>query len=131
MSVIINGTTGIVTPDVEVNSAAFGYATGAGGTVTQATSKSTAVTLNKPTGQITMNNAALAAGASVTFLVNNSTASSSDTLVLNTAAFGLNYRVEPASATSGGFYIRVTNVSAGSLSEAIVINFAVIKGATS
>ena len=49
----------------------LGYGAGAGGTVTQATSKSTAVTLNKPTGKITMNNAALAANTTVQFNLNN------------------------------------------------------------
>jgi hypothetical protein len=39
----------------------IGYATGAGGPVTQLTSKSTGVTLGKVAGQITMNGAALAA----------------------------------------------------------------------
>ena len=47
------------------NPAGLGYGTGSGGTVTQATSKSTTVVLNKPTGQITMNGAALASGAVV------------------------------------------------------------------
>ena len=59
-----------------------GYGTGAGGTVTQATSKSTAVTLNTPTGQIIMNNAALAAGASVFFNFNNSVLLNGDVLVV-------------------------------------------------
>ena len=58
--------------------AGLGYGTGAGGTVTQATSKSTAVTLNKPTGQITTHNAALAADTTVSFLVNNSLITTSD-----------------------------------------------------
>jgi hypothetical protein len=108
----------------------LGYGTGSGGTVTQATSKSTAVTLDKPTGQITMNNAALAAGASVTFLCNNSGFAASDVPVLSVYN-NTNYRVEPSASIIGGFYVRVTNVTGGSLSEAIVINFAVIKGATS
>ena len=47
--------------------AGLGYGPGAGGTVTQATSKSTAVTLNKPSGQITMHNGSLGAGASAMF----------------------------------------------------------------
>ena len=38
-----------------------------GGTVTQATNKSTGVTLNTESGQITMNDAALAAAAEVSF----------------------------------------------------------------
>ena len=40
-----------------------------GGTVTQATNKSTGVTLNTESGQITMNNAQLDAGTEVTFTV--------------------------------------------------------------
>jgi hypothetical protein len=108
----------------------LGYGTGSGGTVTQATNKSTAVTLNKTTGTITMNNAALAAGASVTFLCNNSGFAASDVPVLSVYN-NTNYRVEPSASIIGGFYVRVTNVTGGSLSEAIVINFAVIKGATS
>jgi len=42
-----------------------------GGTVTQATNKGTAVTLNTESGQITMNGAELAGAAEVTFQVNN------------------------------------------------------------
>jgi len=56
----------------------MGYGTGAGGTVTQLTSKSTSVTLDKPTGQITMNNATLAAGAIAIFSCNNSVVSATD-----------------------------------------------------
>lgn len=112
-------------------SSTLGYGTGAGGTVTQATSKSTAVTLNKPSGQITMNNAALAAGASVTFSVSSTLVASADTVLLSSPTFGLSYRLECASVASGLFYVRVTNITGGSLSEAVVINFAIIKGATS
>lgn len=109
----------------------LGYGTGAGGTVTQITSKATAVTLNKPCGQITMHNAALAAGASVTFSVSDSLVTSSDLILLSSPAFGLSYRIENASVGTGIFYIRVTNITAGSLSEVLAINFAIIKGATS
>jgi len=110
--------------------AGLGYGTGSGGTVTQATSKSTAVTLNKPTGQITMNNAALAAGVSVSFTLNNSLLSLYD--IVFACAFGSdNYRVEVSSVTTGNTAIRVTNITGGSLSEALIINFAIIKGATS
>ena len=108
----------------------LGYGVGAGGTVTQSTSKSTAVTLNKPCGQITMNNAAMTAGASVTFNLNNSLLATSDGLVVCPVNIG-NYRVEVAAISSGVAQIRVTNITAGSLSEALIINFAIIKGATS
>jgi hypothetical protein len=58
---------------VSTGAGGVGYATGAGGTVTQATTKSTGVTLNKITGQITMNNASLAAGTLVSFTLTDST----------------------------------------------------------
>lgn len=110
----------------------LGYGTGSGGTVTQATNKVTAVTLNKATGQITMSNAALAAGASVSFSFFNSLMSVSDTVVVNgVGPISLNYRVECLYMTAGACLIRVTNIGGVSLSEALQINFAIIKGATS
>jgi hypothetical protein len=45
----------------------IGYTAAAQGTVTQATSKSTAVTLNKPAGRITMDAASLATATNATF----------------------------------------------------------------
>ena len=111
-----------------VNPAGLGYGTGSGGTVTQATDKSTAVTLNKPTGQITMNNAALAGGASATFGLNNSLLGAYDTIIA-TPSTSTNYSVEIAYCGSGVAYLRVTNKSAGSLSDAVLINFSIIKGA--
>ena len=112
------------------NPAGLGYGTGSGGTVTQATNKSTGVTLNKPTGQITMNNAALAAGASVQFVVTNSLVAASDVVVV-TPSNNANYSALSIATLAGSFYIRVTNITAGSLSEALVLNYTVIKGATS
>lgn len=114
------------------NPAGLGYGTGSGGTVTQATSKSTAVTLNKPTGQITMNAAALAAGATVGFSFNNSVMSVNDVLVLSINANspnGASYSVKGIASSSASVFL--TNTSAGSLSDAVIINFAIIKGATS
>jgi hypothetical protein len=111
--------------------AGIGYATGAGGTVTQATSKSTGVTLNKECGEITLNGAALASATVVSFVLTNSGIAAGDNLILNhvaTGTFGgysLNGRCAAGSAT-----IDVRNLTAGSLSEAIVIRFTVIKGVT-
>jgi hypothetical protein len=112
------------------NAAGLGYGTGAGGTVTQATNKGTAVTLNKPTGQVTTNNAALGAGATVSFSINNSLISATDVIVLAVTG-GSSYTVEPQFVSGGVANIRLTNTTGGSLSEAVAINFAVIKGATS
>lgn len=111
----------------------LGYGTGAGGTVTQATSKSTAVTLNKPTGQITMKNAAMAAGATVTFLLNNTLIDESDIVIVSPVAGTMatqgSYQVWATNGFSGSF-ISVRNNSSVTLSEALVIQFAVIKGVT-
>lgn len=108
--------------------AGVGYGTGAGGTVTQSTSKSTAVTLNTICGAITMNNAALAAGTIVSFTLTNSAIASTDVLVLNHISGGTpgSYTLN-ARAAAGSATIDVRNNTGGSLSEAIVIQFAVIK----
>lgn len=111
------------------NPCGLGYGTGAGGVVTQATDKSTAVTLNKPTGQITMNGAALAAGASVQFTVNNSLVDYADNVLL-TLNWSGNYRAHVISVVHGIFIIQLTNTSGTSASDAVLLNFAIIKGAT-
>ncbi len=112
----------------------YGYGTGAGGTVTQSTSKSTGVTLNKPNGVITMHNAALAAGATATFILNNSfLATGIDKFNINVSSnFGTSrkYTVE-ACPGLGGVYIHVTNVSGGSLSEAVDLYFGLYQGSNS
>jgi len=111
------------------NPAGLGYGTGSGGTVTQATSKGTAVTLNKPTGQIVMNNAALAAGATVTFQINNSLLSYSSIPIVSMIATG-NYIAAVRFSSLGYFYVNVTNITAGSLSEAPTLGFVILSGAT-
>jgi len=106
---------------------------GGGGSVTQATSKSTGVTLNKACGQITMNNAALGAGAEAVFTVTNSTVTAYDVPVVAIASGGTSgsYVVSVAAVANGSFDIVISNVSAGSLSEAVVLNFAVINSVIS
>jgi hypothetical protein len=111
----------------------LGYAAAAQGTVTQATSKSTAVTLNKSAGRITMNNAALASNTSVSFTVNNTLISANDTIILNISggtATASTYNAWVDTLTSGSFIVSIRNISGGSLSEAVVINFCVIHGAS-
>jgi hypothetical protein len=105
----------------------FGYGTGRA-TVTQATNKSTGVTLNAPCGAITMNGAALNADTTVSFTLTNSSIAATDLLVLNHVSGGTagSYVVN-AQAAAGSASINVRNITAGSLSEAIVIGFAVIK----
>ena len=97
-----------------------------GGTVTQATSKSTAVTCDTQCGQITMNGAALAASTSVGFTVNCAVVDADDTvnICMGSGATAASYVYAVA---AGSFKIHLRNISGGSLSEAIVFNFTVIK----
>lgn len=106
----------------------LGYGTAAQGTVTQATNKSTAVTLNKSAGQITMNNAALASATNVTFTLNNSFITANDILILNVSggATAGAYNCWVSGLSAGSASITLRNISGGSLSEAVVINFALI-----
>ncbi len=109
----------------------IGYSSGAGGTVTQITSKATGVTLNKISGQVTMNAAALAAGVIVSFVMTNSAIVATDVLILNHVSGGTvgSYTLN-AQAAAGSATINVRNNTAGSLAEAIVIAFAVVKAVT-
>lgn len=107
----------------------LGYTTAAQGTVTQLTSKSTAVTLNKSAGQITMNNASLATATNATFTLNNTYLSNNDTVILTIAggqATPGSYNVFANSVGTGTVSITLRNISGGTLSEAVVINFAII-----
>lgn len=109
----------------------LGYGTGSGGSVTQLTSKATGVTLNKGSGAITLNSAALAAATTVSFIVTNSLVTAVDTIVLNLAgavANGEAYNMWISDVSIGSFRITLRNISAGSLSEALRINFTLLKG---
>lgn len=124
---------GEVTNTMLASSGGIGYVTGTGGTVTQAASKSTGVTLSKPTGAITMNNAALADATNVSFTVTNTLVDSTDTIIAHHASAGTAgaYQVSVNNVTTDAFNITVRNVSGGSLSEAIVIRFTLIKSVSS
>ena len=107
----------------------IGYAAAAQGTVTQATDKSTGVTLNKSAGQITMNNAALGATTNVAFVLTNSLLSAKDVVIVNVAggtAATTSYNCWVSGHAAGSATIVLRNITAGSLSEAVVLNFAII-----
>jgi hypothetical protein len=107
----------------------MGYAAAAQGTVTQATNKSTGVTLNRSAGQITMNNAALGATTNVAFTLTNSTISAKDVVIVNVAggtAATDSYNCWVSGHAAGSCTIVLRNITGGSLSEAVVLNFAVI-----
>ncbi len=104
-----------------------------GGTVTQATSKSTGVTLNAASGQITCDDATLNAGVEVSFTVTNSEIAATDVIVVNHASGGTagSYLAQATAVAAGSCAITITNTSAGNLGEAIVLNFVALKGASS
>ena len=111
-------------------SSGIGYVTGAGGTVIQGTNKSTAVTLDNISGQITMNGANLNNNTAVTFRVNNNTISATDvpTVAISGGTASV-YFISVVQVAAGYFDIAVINFSGGALAEALEINFAVIKAA--
>ncbi len=80
-----------------------------------------------------MSNAALAAGAEVAFVVTNSTVAATDTVIVNIQSVGTagSYLVGVAAVGAGSFTVVLSNMSTGSLSQAVVLNFVVIKGVAS
>lgn len=106
----------------------IGYATAAQGTVTQATSKSTGVTLNKSMGRITMNAASLAAGTSVLFTLTNDQISAGDVVVVSVSGGGTAGAYWPfvSSQAAGSAVIGLYNNTGGALAEAVIVNFAII-----
>jgi hypothetical protein len=115
------------------NPGGIGYADGAGGSVTQATNRTTGVTVNALCGTITTNNTSLAAEAAASFVVKNSTVKVRDGVILTQAggAVGVMTTVEVIAVADGQFSIAVMNgnAAAGTAETgAIRINFQVIKG---
>lgn len=127
---------GAVTPSTVVGTTVFatdqlGYAASAQGTVTQATSKSTAVTLNKSAGRITMNAASLAAATNVSFTLNNSLLSANDNLIVTVSGGATveSYNCWVNSLAAGTASITLRNITAATpLAEAVIINFTIIHG---
>jgi len=111
---------------------AIGYATGAGSTATQGTSKATAVTCNALCGQIPTFSAALAAAAEATFVVNNSQVLAGDIILVNHVSGGTTgaYLVSVTAVASGSFTITYSNVSTASKTEAPVFRFAIFRAVT-
>lgn len=110
----------------------LGYTAGAGGAVTQATSKSTGVTLNTPTGRVTMHNASLANSVTASFTLTNSFITAKSVLVPTfvTGSMTAGGYIPYVEAGVGSAVISIRNVSGGALAEAVQINFVVLSGET-
>jgi hypothetical protein len=130
---------GATTPSTVVGTTVYatseiGYSAAAQGAVTQATSKSTGVTLNKSAGRITMNAEALAGGAVASFVLTNSTISANDTMIVcvssnTTGSAAGAYTTYVSYLAAGSAFITLRNLSATSYSEAVIINFSLVHGA--
>jgi len=106
----------------------LGYGTGSGGTVTQATSRTTGVTLNKTNGAITLVSAAgLATFQS--FTVTNSTVAATDVVHVTQKSGTDLYQIFVTATAAGSFRITFATTG-GTTIEQPVFNFAVIKGVT-
>ena len=106
----------------------LGYTTGSGGAVTQITSRTTGVTLNKTNGAITLVSAAgLATYQS--FTVTNSTVAATDTIIINQKSGTDKYIVMITAVTTGSFVVTFATTG-GTTTEQPVFNFSVIKAVT-
>ena len=114
----------------------LGYSAAAQGAVTQLTSKATGVTLNNSAGRITMNNAALAGSTAVSFILTNSSISANDTIIVcvssnTTGSAAGAYTTYVSYLAAGSALITLRNLTtATSYSEAVIINFSIIHGAS-
>lgn len=112
---------------VTTTSTGIGYTTGAGNTTTQATSRTTAVTVNGLSGYVALFSAA-GSTTVASFQVNNPSVLASDVVITGTRAPTANtYITAVNSITNGAFNISLY-ASGGTTVEAPIVNFAVIKG---
>ena len=107
----------------------IGYATGCGGAVTQATSRTTGVTLDKPTGAITLFSAAGSATWQ-SFTVTNNTVAATDTINVSQKSGTDLYMIFVTAVAAGSFRISFATTG-GTTTEQPVFNFAVIKAVAS
>lgn len=111
-----------------------GYSAGNGGTVTQTTSRTTGVTLNAPSGQITLVSGSISGLSSQEFTLTNSYIAATD-IVLVTFGSGLTsaqYDVTVTATAAGSCKIALHNVNnSATPTDTPVINFAVFKAVNS
>ena len=124
---IITSSNGITSSSA---TAGIGYATGAGGAVTQATNITTGVTVQGVSGKITTVASTLAAQAAAEFIVTNGSVAVGDVVAVSTTYAGAGSPiVSVAQVGAGSFSIVIFNATTATtaLNALLVINFAVIK----
>src|SRR5882672_6287432 len=125
------GNAGIATVGLKSSHATqgIGYATGAGGTVTQITSRATGVTLNTVSGDITLVSAAGSTTAN-SFTVTNSAVAATDTISINQKSGTDLYNILITNVAAGSFKVTFFTTG-GTTTEQPVFHFNVIKGINS
>lgn len=132
INLVPNGTGQVLT------TAPLGYGTGAGGTVTQLTSRTTGVTLDKITGEIVLFAGSISGHDADEFTLTNSFIGADDVIILcikSGAAVGTRkyYQVHAVAVSAGSCVISVGNIDNATIpaagTESPVIQFVVIKGA--
>jgi hypothetical protein len=106
----------------------LGYGTGSGGAITQITSRTTGVTLNKTNGAITLVSAAGLATYQ-TFTVTNSTVAATDVIHVCQKSGTDKYIILVTAVAAGSFAITFATTG-GTTTEQPVFNFAIIKAVT-
>ena len=101
---------------------------GTTGTVTQGTSRSTAVTLNTTKGVITTDTTSLATATSAVFTINNSTVKADSVInatmnTTNLTGYAVHFSIE--SVVAGSFKIRYFNSTGSAITTAVLFNFVV------
>jgi hypothetical protein len=119
-------TTGLIKSS---GTAGIGYATGAGGTVAQITSRTTGVTLSKTSGQITLVSAAGSA-TPFTMTVTNTLVAATDTVIVNQVSGTDKYSAVVSAVAGGSYALTITDLT-GTTTETPVFNVVVIKGVSS
>ena len=112
----------------------LGYATGSGGSATaQSGNKSATITLDKINGKMTMHNESMSANDIKTFQFTNSTIAATDVVIVNIASEGTpgNYLIGVSSVSSGNCEITLKCIAGTNITDALVLNFAVIKAVQS
>lgn len=116
---------------VRIASGAFGYDLGTGGIATQSSSKSASIVLNRACGQIILNAASLAAGATVSFSLSNSLIASTDLVQVVIASGGGSdsYDIQVTAIANGSCRVKLRNSGQVELGEALTLNYAILKAA--
>lgn len=121
-----------------LSSGKIGYSSGTGGAVTQLTSRTTGVTLNKITGEITLFAGSIAGHDADEFTLTNSTIEADDVIMLSMksgAAAGTRkyYQLHAVHVSAGSCVISVGNIDNATIpasgTESPIIQFVVLKGA--